>query len=203
MEEWAGTVRLYKPKIATNGDDRVLVFAEGAFTENGNTIYLWDLYSINVKTNTITRIHINYTQKFQDVWYNRKLNCFFYKQGDNTYISYDGLNFSLTGSYRRSYGNLNGMEVFADGLSSDGVNISVPFTYMPNAYDPVEGKYIRIAVNYYGTGHGSEVIYYYEVYESTNLSTWTKVLTKYCPTAIYPQTLETVNTDGFACVKGF
>lgn len=187
-------------KIATNGADKINLYIHYEKDGSGTThTDFYDFLNINVTNNTIT--HIDYWEK-DAVWYNRVLNRFFYKESNDIYISSDGINFSLTsGNYQISYGNLNGAEVFAGGLSTDGYNISQPYTYRPNTYDPVEQKYIRIETSF--SYQSTYVQYYVDIYESTNLTSWTRVIRKTYPTVLAPQTLETVNTDGFAGVQGF
>jgi hypothetical protein len=200
-------------EIATNGENVVIIYYWCQYTNNGVNDWIQRFYYINLDTNTISDISfLKYDPTEHDilhVWYNTVLKKFFYSTRDGgKYFSDNGYNFTEIfyfdrDKYKVSYGNLNGAEVFEDGISYDGINIAKSYTYRPNAYDPLEGKYIRIETNSRATGEGNKRIYYYDVYESTDLNSWTKVVTKENPTAIPPQTINAVNTDGFACVKGF
>lgn len=195
-------------EIATDGESVILLHYYFQYKFN-NIWYIADkLWYINVSTNAVIEIisesRYHDENRVKDLWYNHKLKKFFYTVRDSnynliTYSSSDGIHFSREqGTPYRSYGNLNGHEIFENGLSDDGVTISKSYTHMPNAYDPIDGKYIRIFVGWTLQGQS-----YFEVYESTNLTSWTKVMTENTPTRIAPTELKIVNCDGYASVKGF
>lgn len=195
-------------RIAKNGGNIVnLYYNYSVKDNNGNTFTYHKFYSINVNSKTVSQITLSgnaQDNKIENLWFNKILNRFFYKQtGYGYYISSNGTSYTNTSEAKVSYGNLNGAEVFADGISYDGRTVAKSYSNRPNAYDPVEGKYIRITSNWRATGSAAEYIYFIEVYESTNLNSWTKVKTKENSTPLWPQDLMSVNTDGFACVKGF
>lgn len=188
--------------VATNGDDIAIV----SFTYFlYRTMYRIKIFSVNLKTNTKTDIGTWDNESLNGIpCYNKILKKFFYKIMQRVYESSDGVNFTQTAAeYNQSFGNLNGYEVFSGGLSSDGINITIPSTYIPNAYDPIEKKYLHVETMWRGTGQGSDVIYYVDIYESSTLASWTKILTKELDTPLAPQSLSFVSCDGFANVKGF
>lgn len=194
------TIRL---KVATDGENGIALYCSYDYTSYGyvNT----DDYFYFIDINTSVSTYIN-NHSISALWFNKVLGRYYYIYGSGCYYSNDGLNYTyMEGGVTApiSYGNINGLEVFENGLSSDGETISQSYNYRPNAYDPTEKKYIRVETGWIGTGQGSDKIFYTDVYESTDLNNWTRVVTKYNPTEIYPQRLETVNTDGFACVQGF
>lgn len=195
----------YVIKIATDGENNVIVHLYGRYEAYGQTRYDQAFYHINLNTNVVTPISFYYgdpsVDKITNLWFNKITNTFYYKQGAGTYYSSDGLNYSHTAEdINVSYGNLNGMEVFSNGLSQDGINISQSYSYRPNAYDPIEKKYIRIETTWPSTGGR---ISYIELYESTDLQSWNRVLKKQSETFIAPEELQIVDTNGFACVQGF
>ena len=190
-----------KCRVTTNGDNIAIV----SFTYFLYYDYKIKIFSVNLKTNTKTDIGTWNNESLTGIpCYNKILKKFFYKITQQVYESSDGVNFSPTAAaYNQSYGNLNGFEVFSGGLSSDGINITIASAYIPNAFDPIEKKYLHVETSYRGTGQGSDVIYYADIYESSNLSSWTKILTKELNTPLAPRSLSFVSCDGFANVKGF
>lgn len=195
----------------SNGDNSIIIGFTCSHTSYGYGHFFQKVWNINLDTNAITvlvekynNINVGREGFISSVCFNRILGLFYYTKDGVAYASYNGVNFfEIEGSYRYSYGNLNGAEVFADGISWDGVNIAQAYSYRPNAYDPIEGKYIRVETGWTSQGGSVWDTYYFDIYESTDLINWTFVARKYNYTSIYPQTLTSVNTDGFACVKGF
>ena len=203
-----GTFKVDKLQACTNGAGNVVILCNATYQIYSQTYYIEKVWNINTDTNTVTLLSSQKKQTMDEFWksinYNNILKVFWYKLSGFDYISTDGIHFNrdLDADLPVSYGNLNGMEVLENGLSADGIHITKSYNNRPNAYDPVEAKYIRVQTGQ--TSAGSSLWnYYFDIYESTDLNSWTFVLRKYHPTQIYSQTLTTVNTDGFACVKGF
>jgi len=203
FEDWWNNWDCDQLWATTNGDNKVLLYYR-IFIEHPHAQFQQDqqLLSIDLNTNVTTYID---NERKRAIWYNKLLNKYFYKtyETSSIYISSDGINFNYTSTdYKISYGNLNGYEVLENGLSNDGINVIAPYTYRPNIYDPIENKYIRISTG--ASAESGKWRPFVDIYETTNLQSWSKVVTKSYPTLLqYQTTLDEVNTDGFAGVQGF